>query len=155
MGWLSCILALILSGCSTSSPRPNWLGTTAGDHGSRVLAKGREMINAGVILPGGCWDYINALYTRAGYPESKRQRVYKTAKRGPFASVNLVKPGDWVYFVNHSYNDIEHSSVFVDWVDKGRKQARMISYAGERRREPARYMTYDLSSIYGIIRPAQ
>ena len=37
-------------------------------------------------------------------------------------------------------------------VDKGAKQARMVSYAGEKRREPARYMNYDLSSVYMVIR---
>jgi len=29
----------------------------------------------------------------------------------------------------------------------------MLSYAGEKRKEPARYVVYDLDSVYGIIRP--
>jgi len=150
---MSCLLTVLLSGCATNGPRPSWLGPTSGDRGNKILAKGREMVNKGVILPGSCWDYIDTVYTRSGYPESKRQRVYKTAKKGPYASVSLIQPGDWIYFVNHSYGNIEHSSIFVEWTDKGGKQARMLSYAGQQRREPGRYLQYDLSSVYGIIRP--
>jgi hypothetical protein len=148
----SCILALMFTGCA-SGPRPKWLGPTSGDAGQKVLAKGREMVAKGVVLPGSCWDYINAVYTRAGYPESRRQKVYKTAKKGPYASISLIKPGDWLYFVNHSYGGIEHSSIFVEWIDKGRRQARMLSYAGQNRREPGRYLPYDVSDTFGIIRP--
>ena len=150
---LSGILALILTGCATTGPRPKWLGPSSDDAGRKVLAKGREMIDKEVVLPGNCWDYINAVYTRAGFPKAKRQNIYKTAKRGPYADSSLIKPGDWLYFVNHSYNNIEHSSIFVEWIDKGRKRARMLGYAGERRREPGRYLQYDLKSVYAIIRP--
>ena len=149
----SCILAIILTGCATSGPRPKWLGPSADSAGQKVLTKGREMVNSRVVLPGSCWDYIDAVYTRAGYPESKRQTIYKTAKKGPYASASLIKPGDWLYFVNHSYGGIEHSSIFVEWIDKSGKQARMLSYAGQQRREPGRYLPYDISSVYGIIRP--
>lgn len=143
------LIGLQLSGCATGGTRPSWLGDAGGN---KVLSKGRQMVDSGVVLPGSCWDYINAVYNRAGYPESKRKYIYKTAKKGPYASASLIKPGDWVYFVNHSYGNIEHSSIFVEWMDKGRKQARMLSYAGERRREPGRYISYDLSSVFGIIR---
>jgi hypothetical protein len=124
--------------------------------GRKVLEKGREMaITKGEIYPGTCWDYINAVYTRSGFPESKRHTVFKSKKAGPYADLKLVQGGDWLYFVNHSYGDIEHSSVFVDWVDYGAKEALMLSYAGEKRKEPGRYKTYDLSSVYRIIRPGK
>ena len=124
-----------------------------GTPGKRVLDTGKAMIEKREILPGGCWDYINAVYNRAGYPEAKREKAYRTKKAGPYADVSLIQPGDWVYFVNHSYGDIEHSSIFVEWTDRGGKLARMLSYAGEKRKEPARYVVYDLDSVYGIIRP--
>jgi hypothetical protein len=111
------------------------------------------MVDRRVIVRGACWDYINAVYTRAGYPESKRRYVYRTAKKGPYADTKLIRPGDWLYFVNHSYNDIEHSAVFVEWINRGAREARMLSYAGQNRREPGRYLSYDLRSVYTIIRP--
>jgi len=124
-----------------------------GTPGQKVLDTGKAMIEKGEILPGGCWDYINAVYNRAGFPEAKRKKVFRTRKGGPYADVDLIRPGDWVYFVNHSYGNIEHSSIFVEWVNRGSRQAKMLSYAGEKRREPARYLAYDLSNVYGIIRP--
>ena len=36
-----------------------------------------------VILPGACWDYVNAVWNKAGYPEAKRQVVYRSDRRGP------------------------------------------------------------------------
>lgn len=121
--------------------------------GRLILFKGREMtvINA-EILPGGCWDYINHVYNRAGFPTNKRKNIYRSVKAGPYADVNLIQYGDWLYYVNHSYGGVEHSAIFVDWVDKENKQALMLSYGGEKRQQPARYLVYDLSSVYQIVR---
>ncbi len=121
--------------------------------GKKILYKGREMtvINA-EILPGGCWDYANHVYNRAGFPTNKRKNIFRSVKAGPFADVDLIQYGDWLYYINHSYNDIEHSAIFVDWVDKENKQALMLSYGGEKRQQPARYLVYDLSSVYQIVR---
>ena len=107
-----------------------------------------------VIIPGGCWDYANEVYNRAGYPNQprKRQTIFKSSKSGPYANISLIQPGDFLYYINHSYGDIEHSAIFVDWVDYNNKQALMLSYGGENRYEPARYLPYDLSSVYRIIR---
>ena len=64
----------------------------------------------------------------------------------------LFLPGDWLYYVNHSYGDIEHSGVFVDWTDYARSEGLVLSYAGEQRNEPGRYKVYDLSHVYRITR---
>jgi len=148
-------LATQLTGCVSPSggARPSWLGPTADDWGRQVLAVGNQMVINGAIIRGGCWDYIDAVYSRAGFPESKRHKVFKSVKRGPYVDTSLIRPGDWLYFVNHSYNGIEHSAIFVEWVNQGSRKARMLSYAGQNRREPARYMNYDLSNVYTIIRP--
>lgn len=109
------------------------------------------------IVRGSCWDYSNAVYTRAGYPNNRKSRVtvFKgTKKRGPYADASLIRAGDWLYYINHSYNGIEHSAIFVKWVDYRRYMGLMLSYGGEKRREPARYLQYDLSNVYRIIRPA-
>jgi len=124
--------------------------------GRKVLATGRQMtvINE-EIIPGGCWDYANEVYNRAGYPNQrqKRRTIFKGSKeKGPYANLSLIQPGDFLHYINHSYGDIEHSAIFVDWVDYQTKQALMLSYGGESRQEPARYLPYDLSHVYRIIR---
>jgi len=123
--------------------------------GRKVLSTGRKMIENELILPGGCWDYINEVYNRAGYPNTrqKRKTVFKgTKNKGPYVNVSLIQPGDFLYYINHSYGDIEHSGIFVDWVDFKNKEAMILSYGGENRRQPARYLPYDLSHVYNIIR---
>lgn len=111
------------------------------------------MVNRGEIIPGGCWDYLNVGFDRAGIPEARRQIVFSgDAKAGPYADAAMLAPGDWLYYVNHSYGDIEHSGVFVDWTDYGRREGLVLSYAGEQRGEPARYKVYDLSHVYRVTR---
>ena len=74
-------------------------------------------------------------------------------QRISFESLRLLRPGDWIYHVNHSYGDIEHSGMFVDWLDRKRHIALMLSYGGEGRRKPGRYRPYDITHTYRIIRP--
>jgi len=128
----------------------------ATDQGRKILSTGRQMtVIDEEIIPGGCWDYANEVYNRAGYPNqrNKRQTVFGGSKeKGPYAKVSLIQPGDFLYYINHSYGDIEHSAIFVDWLNYENKEALMLSYGGENRREPARYLPYDLSHVYRIIR---
>lgn len=120
---------------------------------ARVLAEARVMtVDRKEILPGSCWDYVNTVYNRAGYPSAKRRTVFKGSKSGPYATAKDIQTGDWLYFINHSYNDIEHSSMFVDWADRDALQGWMLSYAGEGRAEPASYKLYHLDNVYQIIR---
>lgn len=130
----------------------------ATDTGRSILATGREMtLVRQEIVRGSCWDYSNAVYDRAGYPNDRTNRdtVFKgTKKKGPYADAELIQPGDWLFYINHSYNDIEHSAIFVKWLDFDQRTALMLSYGGEKRNAPARYLPYDLSHVYRIIRPA-
>ena len=123
----------------------------------KVLKVGREMtlVNKEIVR-GSCWDYADTVYTRAGFSRQlpQRQTVFKGSKRsGPYADASQIKPGDFLYYINHSYGGIEHSAIFIDWEDKTKKKALMLSYGGENRRSPARYRVYDLSSVYQITRP--
>ncbi len=118
----------------------------------RVLRVTRSMVENGEIIRGGCWDYLDTAFTRAGYPRDARKVVYKGFKSGSYANANMILPGDWIYHVNHSYGGIEHSGMFIEWIDRESYIALMLSYAGEKRREPARYKAYDLSSVYTIMR---
>ena len=147
---LSLILAL-LSGCASVGTGPDNLGAAV--PGSAVLAQGNRMVEDGEIIRGACWDYIDTAYKRAGFPEAKRKVVFKSKKAGPYADASLIQPGDWLYHINHSYKNIEHSGIFVEWEDRSAKQGRTLSYAGEKRREPGRYRVYDLRSVYQITRP--
>ncbi len=126
----------------------------ASSAGQRILNVGHSMIRSSQIVAGSCWDYIDAIYKRAGYPQKKRRTVYKSGKhKGPYASTDLIQSGDWLYYLNRSYNNIEHSGIFVRWVDKSKRLAEMISYKGQNSRTPARYKVYDLSNVYSIMRP--
>jgi len=129
----------------------------ADPNGRAILAKGREMtFERGEVLPGSCWDYSNAVFSRAGFSPVRRHKAFQGTKGdGPYARAAAIRGGDWLYFANHSYGGVEHSAIFVDWIDKGAKRALMLSYGGENRREPARYRPYDLSQVYVIVRPGR
>lgn len=118
-----------------------------------VVSTARKMaLNERAIIQGGCWDYLDAVFKRAGVT---RDTVHKgTYGQGPYANSSEIEVGDWLYYINHGYNGVEHSGLFVGWVDKRAKQALILSYAGENRREPARYRVYDLSNVYQIMRPS-
>lgn len=118
-----------------------------------VISTARKMaLNERTIIQGGCWDYLNTVFNRAGVT---RDTIHKgTYGQGPYASSDEIEVGDWLYYINHGYNGIEHSGLFVGWVDETAKQALILSYAGEQRREPARYRVYDLSNVYQIMRPS-
>ena len=117
-----------------------------------VISTARKMaLNERTIIKGGCWDYLNAVFNRAGV---SRNTIHKgTYGQGPYANSKDIEVGDWLYYINHGYNGVEHSGLFVGWVDERAKQALILSYAGENRREPARYRVYDLSNVYQIMRP--
>lgn len=125
--------------------------------GRRVLATARRMMKRNVIVVGSCWDYANAVFERAGHPgkRGKRKTIFKGSRsRRRFADVKLIQPGDWLYYVNHQYRNVPHSAIFVAWLDRKRREALMITYRGARRRVPGVLDTYDLSSVYRIIRPS-
>lgn len=119
-----------------------------------LLEEARKMtLFERAVVKGGCWDYLDRVYTRAGVPRNSRQVVHTgSLKGGPYADADQIRAGDWLYHINHGYRDTEHSGMFVAWVDKAKRQALMLSYAGEGRKEPARYKVYDLRSVYGITR---
>ncbi len=162
-----CLLFFLLSSCSSRRSGPQDKSGRAENHealldaaeagatkeGRDILVLSRSMITKGEKISGSCWNYINTVYNRTGHPQKQRDIVFKGKLRGPYADPELVRPGDWLYYVNHSYKGIEHSGIFVDWIDKGKREALMISYAGEKRNTPARYKVYKLTNIYNIIRP--
>lgn len=131
----------------------------ASKSGKKVLETGRKMtlVNKEIVV-GSCWDYADTVYQRAGFSRQHqlRQTIFRGSQRkGPYADIRQIKPGDFLYYINHSYHDVEHSAIFIDWEDKNRKIALMLSYGGQNRKSPARYKPYDLSHVYRIIRPGE
>lgn len=151
----SVVLALMFSGCVSFSSHPYYdIDIEAKTpEGAEVLEVGKEMVNDGEILSGSCWDYINKVYNRAGFPYKKRRYVFKNSARGPYASKRLIEPGDWLYYINHSYHKVVHSGIFVRWQNYSRSQALILSYPGESRSRPGNFKTYNISNVYTIIRP--
>ncbi len=122
--------------------------------GNNILNIGKNMIDNNEIIKGSCWNFIDTVYKRAGYNTNNRVTIFKETKNGgKYADVDIIMPGDWLYYINYSYNMIEHSGIFVKWVDKKKKIARILGYAGENRNLPGRYRDHDLRSVYNIIRP--
>ncbi len=126
----------------------------ASEDGRKVLEMMATMaLTNNEIIVGSCWDYIHAAYDRAGYSWGQREKIFITVKAGPYADISQIKNGDWIFFVNHSYGDIEHSALFVEWIDFKTMNALMYTYGGEKRREPAHLAPYELSNVFGITRP--
>ena len=123
--------------------------------GKKVLETGRKMaLLEQKIIKGGCWDYVNAVYEKAGFPIKGKRTVLLNVKKNvkPNFALENLQPGDFLSYINHSYHNSEHSAIFVDWMDKEKNMALMLSYAGESRQEPARYRPYDVSDIFYIAR---
>jgi len=121
--------------------------------GAKVLETGFKMaLLEKTIVKGSCWDYINEVYRRSGFGNTK-ETIFRSKKSGPFAAAQLVQPGDWVYHINHQYNNVEHSAIFVCWKDFKKRIAITLSYAGMNRNLPGKYGEYQLNSIYSIFRP--
>lgn len=121
-----------------------------------ILKQTREMAEIGEIIRGGCWNYLNTAWNRAGFTANKRKTIFKGSyPNGPFANSNTIQVGDWLYYVNHSYNDIEHSGMFIAWTNKANHEALIFSYAGEHRQTPARYSVYNIDKVYQITRAIQ
>ena len=110
------------------------------------------MVASQEVLIGGCWDYINEVYNRSGIREKERVTFYKSKKEGPYTSIDQIKAGDWLYFVNHSYKENEHSALFVAWADLTKKMAITVSYQGEKKKVPATYKQFVIDKVYNIVR---
>ncbi len=156
MRYLTFAICIIFVGCGSKHRAlndipPHQIPQTL--NSNVILSTGQFMVKNGEIIKGSCWDYIDELYTRSGYPRDKRTYIFKTAKnRPPYAPLYKIKAGDWLYFINHSYGKVEHSGIFVSWKDKPNAKAIILSYGGEHRNRPGRYRTYDIRDTFAIIR---
>jgi hypothetical protein len=126
--------------------------SSASPFARKVLSTARKMVKNRVVVRGSCWDYLNTAFSKAGFDKSGRKIIYRRPKRGPYVSVSSIQPGDWLYYINHSYGNIEHSGMFIGWINRSKKQGLILSYQGGHKNKPGRYRPYILSSVYQITR---
>ena len=121
--------------------------------GRKVLAQGQKMafIDREIIV-GNCSDFVEAVYTRAGYTPDKRITVFSGSHQGPYADPKLLKPGDCVSHINLEFQHNGHVGIFVRWLDKENQVACMLDYVGMMRREPGNYKPHQLTKVYRISR---
>lgn len=115
----------------------------------RVLEVMRAMLDEGTVVRGSCNRWVEEIFRRAG---GRGRTVYSGRRRAPFTDTALLRPGDWVQFINHSYGGVTHSAVFVGWTDQAGRVAMTASYPGQSRAEPGRFRDYDLSNLYRVVR---
>lgn len=139
---------------SSESSRPPAAPPQEGP-GQAVLSAGHRIAIAEKrVIQGSCWDFVNAVYLAAGFPEAGRASVFRGSQAGPYADPSLVRPGDWVMHRNLEYGEVEHSSIFVRWLDRDRSLALTLDYAGMNRNVPGRYSEHRYTKIFAILRPA-
>jgi hypothetical protein len=123
--------------------------------GRKVLETGRDMaLLKRAIVKGSCWDYANAVYEKAGFQGKDKRKVVLSKKQAARFDLKNLEPGDFLSYINHSYKNLAHSAIFVDWLNFEKKIALMLSYAGQNRQEPARYRPYELSTVFYVARAA-
>jgi hypothetical protein len=119
-----------------------------------VIASSRDFINNGKTVTGSCWDYLNAVYNAAGFPEAKRIKIFNGKTEGPYCDPSLVKSGDWVMFNNLGYQGVGHSGLFIQWIDYESRTALIVDHPGLNKTSSGRYRIYDITELFGVVRAA-
>jgi len=123
--------------------------------GGEVLAAALARVRSGVILRGSCWDFVDAVYSDAGFGKGKRKNVFKGKVSGPYADPSILQPGDWVGTLNIYSATVTHSAIFVEWLDMESRTALTIDYPGNSRNEPGRFRVSDLSKLFQVDRGSE
>lgn len=142
----------ILSECSCYKNSTS--GTKINTDGLNVVLKGIEMVaDTKKLVRGSCWKYINTVYNSAEFPSGKRTTIYSARKGSRLKNMDLIQPGDWIYHINHSFHNVEHSAIFICWKDYNKKIGITLSHVGQNKSRTGQFGAYDLKSVYNIIRP--
>lgn len=120
--------------------------------GYLVLKKGFELVESNFKMSGSCWSYANKLYGLAGFTQTKRKVVYSAKKGTLLKDPSLISPGDWLYHVNYSFRNVEHSAIFVCWKDKANLLAITLSHVGQNKYAGGKFGVYDLKGVYQVTR---
>lgn len=120
--------------------------------GNRVVKKGMEMVLNDYKISGSCWTFVNKLYELSGITSANRKVIYKAKKGSLIQDPSLIQPGDWIYHINYSFHNVEHSAVFICWKDYDKKLALTLSHVGQSKYAAGKYGVYDLKGVYHIMR---
>lgn len=127
------------------------------DPGIHTILTARRMMSSGEEIHGSCYAYLSEVFARAGHNSWRKRRiVYRQGKTGPYANLDLIRTGDWLYIVTDPGRTPvgTHSVMFVRWEDKARGYASVISHPGWfAGPHTGRESTYDVTRTYRIIRP--
>lgn len=126
------------------------------DPGQHTILVARRMIASGEAIQGSCYRYLSEVFARAGHSGwRKRTIVYRAGRDGPYADLDQIRPGDWLYLVTDPDRTPvgTHSVLFVRWLDRSEGYAETISHAGWGPPRAGRVGTYDVTRTYRIIRP--
>jgi hypothetical protein len=127
------------------------------DPGRNVILTARAMIAGGEEVRGSCHRFLSDVFERAGHGGWRTRTVaYSGPREGPYADLDAVRPGDWLYIVNHPEATPvgTHSVLFVGWQDRSRGEAMVIEHPGwSAGPTTGRERSYDVSRTYRIVRP--
>jgi len=127
------------------------------DPGRHVLLTARGMMARGETVRGSCYAYLSEVFDRAGHDGWRtRSVIHEAGPSGPYADLDRIRPGDWLYIVNNPDSTPvgTHSVLFVGWEDRANGYARTISHAGwAAGASPGRESSHDITRTYRIIRP--
>jgi hypothetical protein len=126
------------------------------DPGQNVIMVARRMMAQDDVIEGSCYRYLSEVFARAGNEGWRnRSTVFHAERNGPYANLDLIRPGDWLYIVNHPESTPvgTHSVLFVSWIDRSRGHAQVIEHSGWGSPSAGQERGYDVSRTYGILRP--
>ena len=126
------------------------------DPGQHVILTARRMMARNEVVQGSCYRYLSEIFARAGHEGWRNRRtVYGGRATGTYADLGLIRPGDWLYIVNHPDRTPvgTHSVLFVGWEDRASGYARVIEHSGWGAPSAGQERSYDVSRTYRIIRP--
>lgn len=107
-------------------------GQGAGESRHPVIQAAYQLINEG-YLAKHCWDWIDQVFLRAGYPLARRRTIFKGSQYGgdtfSLSDPSVLEPGDWLYIHNQNRYDKNgnHSVFFLGWIDPGALEAQTAS----------------------------
>lgn len=123
--------------------------------GAKVLVSAMDRLARKTVLRGACWDFVNAIWIDAGFPAEKRKRIFTAPMAGPWADPAIIEPGDWIYYTHQYSASLDHSCVFVSWIDFAGHTALVIDYPGGNRAEPGRWRVADIYKVWGVTRAVE
>jgi len=122
------------------------------ESGLIIVNKGINMVIEDYKISGSCWSFVNKVYELAGFPSNKRALIYKNKKGTLIKDTSIIHPGDWLYHVNYSFHNVEHSAIFICWKDYERRIGITLGHVGQNKYAPGRFGEYDLRGVYQIYR---